>query len=80
VLKAMLKQNGYTQLYILYSNVYKKMLGPLLYCMDGIFRFRRKLEDNRYRYYISVDRLLLTEHPSELIEFVPSKNDIKLLI
>jgi KaiC/GvpD/RAD55 family RecA-like ATPase len=80
VLKAMLKQNGYTQLYILYSNVYRKTLGPLLYCMDGIFRFRRKVEANRYRYYISVDRLFLTEHPSELIEFVPSKNDIKLLI
>ncbi|MGB9631079.1 MAG: RAD55 family ATPase, partial [Candidatus Methanodesulfokora sp.] len=41
VLKAMLRLNGYTQLYILYSNVYKRMLGPLLYCMDGIFRFRR---------------------------------------
>jgi len=80
VLKAMLRQNGYTQLYILYSNVYKRMLGPLLYCMDGIIRFRKMVVDNRYRYYISVDRLFLTEHPSELIEFVPSKNSIKLLI
>ena len=80
VLKAMLRQNGYTQLYILYSNVYRKILGPLLYCMDGIFRFRRKIADNKYKYYISVDRLFLTEHPSELIEFIPSKNNIKLLI
>ncbi|PNV77917.1 MAG: hypothetical protein C0200_03725, partial [Thermoproteota archaeon] len=80
VLKAMLRLNGYTQLYILYSNVYKRMLGPLLYCMDGIFRFRRRIVDNRYKYYISVDRLFLTSHPPELVEFIPSKNSIKFLI
>ncbi|MGC8949208.1 MAG: RAD55 family ATPase [Thermoprotei archaeon] len=74
VFKAFFKNNGYTQIYVIYSNVHEQFNGPILYCMDGILHFIRRIIENRNRYYISIDRMLLTNHTKYLLEFEPSKD------
>ncbi len=79
ILKGFLRNQNFTQVYVLYAGAYKNTVVPLLYSMDGIFRTRRRLEGSKYRFFLSIERLFATNHPVELIEFIPSKSGIKLL-
>jgi KaiC/GvpD/RAD55 family RecA-like ATPase len=74
VFKAFFRNNGYTQIYVIYSHVHEKFNGPILYCMDGILHFMKKIVENKNRYYISIDRMLLTNHTKYLLEFEPTKD------